>query len=87
MAMNGESIHGTEQTPLDRQAWGDSTVKGNTLYLHVMNWPKDGRRLVGGVKQAYLLTDDAKRPLKTERVGGEDLLVWIPTVLPTRSIR
>jgi alpha-L-fucosidase len=85
MAVNGESIHGTQRTPLDRQAWGDSTVKGDTLYLHV-NWPSNGKLLVGGllsgVKQAYLLSDAAKKPLKTERVGTEDLLVRVPARAP-----
>ena len=81
MAINGESIHGTQRTPLDRQAWGDSTVKGDTLYLHVMNWPADGKLLVGGllseVKQAYLLNDSSRKRLKTERSGTEDLLVRV----------
>jgi alpha-L-fucosidase len=86
MAVNGDSIHGTERTPLDRQAWGDSTLKGSTLYLHVMNWPSNGKLLVGGllsdVKQAYLLSDASKKPLKTERVGTEDLLVQVPRSAP-----
>jgi alpha-L-fucosidase len=38
MSVNVESIRGTKRTPLDRQAWGDSTVKGNTVYLHVFEW-------------------------------------------------
>jgi hypothetical protein len=88
MAVNGESIHGTERTPLDRQAWGDSTVKGDTLYLHVMQWPADGKLLVGGlmseVKQAYLLIDAAKKPLKFERVGSDDLVLHVPTVAPDK---
>ena len=86
MAVNGESIHSTQRTPLDRQVWGDSTVKGDTLYLHVMHWPSGGKLLVGGllsgVKQAYLLSDTAKKPLKTERVGTEDLLVRVPAAAP-----
>jgi len=86
MAVNGESIHSTQRTPLDRQVWGDSTVKGDTLYLHVMHWPSGGKLLVGGllsgVKQAYLLSDAAKKPLKTERVGTEDLLVRVPAAAP-----
>lgn len=86
MAVNGDSIHGTERTPLDRQVWGDSTVKGDTLYLHVLEWPLNGKLLVGGllshVKQAYLLSDAAKKPLKTSRVGTEDLLVDVPEVAP-----
>ena len=36
MKVNGESIHGTTATPLPVQAWGESTRKGNTLYLHVL---------------------------------------------------
>lgn len=92
MAVNGASIHGTQRTPLDRQAWGDSTVKGDTLYLHVLNWPSNGKLLVGGllstVRKAYLLSDPAKKPLKTKRVTAEtetenrDLLVEVPTAAP-----
>lgn len=86
MEVNGESIHGTERTPLDRQIWGDSTVKGDILYLHVMHWPSNGKLLVGGllsnVKQAYLLNDPAKKPLKTLRAGKEDLQVLVPAVAP-----
>jgi len=86
MAVNGESIHGTQRTPLDRQVWGDSTVKGDTLYLHVMHWPSDGKLLVGGllsdVKQAYLLSDASKKPLKTDRAGKQDLLVRVPASAP-----
>ena len=64
MDVNGESIHGATRTPLDRQAWGDSTVKGNTLYLHVFQWPTDGKLIVGNLQgepaSTYLL-GDAKR--------------------------
>ena len=61
MKVNGESIRGTERTPLPVQAWGESTRKGNTLYLHVLYWPRKGQIVVGGlkstVKRAYLLSD------------------------------
>ena len=59
--VNGESIRGTTRTPLPVQAWGESTRKGNTLYLHVFQWPSDGKLVVGGlksdVKKAWLLAD------------------------------
>ena len=48
--VNGESIRGTTRTPLPVQAWGESTRKGNTLYLHVFDWPSDGKLVVGGLK-------------------------------------
>src|SRR6185295_2264554 len=47
---NGESIRGTTRTPLPVQSWGESTRKGNTLYLHVFDWPKTGELVVGGLK-------------------------------------
>jgi hypothetical protein len=61
MKWNGPSIHGTTRTPLPVQACGESTLKGNTIYLHVFDWPQDGRLILGGlktkVKDAYVLAD------------------------------
>lgn len=48
--VNGESIRGTTRTPLPVQTWGESTRKGNTLYLHIFEWPKDGKLVIGGLK-------------------------------------
>jgi hypothetical protein len=48
--MNGGSIRGTTRTPLPVQAWGETTRKDNTLYLHVFNWPTNRQLIVGGLK-------------------------------------
>jgi alpha-L-fucosidase/lysophospholipase L1-like esterase len=81
---NGESIRGTERTPLAPQSWGESTLKGNDLYLHVFDWPKDGKLLVGGLKaeisQASLLAEP-KTPLPVERIGP-DVQITLPTSAP-----
>jgi len=73
--INGEAIRGTTKTPLQVQAWGESTRKGNTLYLHVFDWPKDGKLVVGGlksdVKRAYLLSGDGARRGRTATGSGE----------------
>ncbi|HVZ30072.1 MAG TPA: alpha-L-fucosidase [Asticcacaulis sp.] len=86
MAVNGDSIHGTQRTPLDRQTWGDSTVKGSKLYLHVMNWPSTGKVIVGGltspVKTAYLLSDKTRKPLAVKRLNAHDVQVGVPGVPP-----
>jgi len=86
MAVNGESIHGTARTPLPVQAWGESTLKGNTLYLHVFHWPSNGELLVGGIKSniknAYLLSDSRKTPLAAERVGDCDVRIKVPSDAP-----
>ncbi len=48
--VNGESIRGTTRTPLPVQTWGESTRKGDTLYLHVFQWPTNGQLIIGGLK-------------------------------------
>lgn len=69
--VNGESIRGTSRTPLPVQAWGESTRKGNRLYLHVFRWPDDGKLEIGGLKtpvaKAWLLASPDK-PLAIEGV-------------------
>ncbi|MBW8734688.1 MAG: alpha-L-fucosidase, partial [Asticcacaulis sp.] len=79
MAVNGDSLHGTQRTPLDRQTWGDSTVNGDKIYLHVFNWPTTGKLIVGGltspVKTAYLLSDPAKTPLPATRLNAHDVQI------------
>jgi alpha-L-fucosidase len=85
MKVNGKSIRGTVRSPLPVQAWGESTLAGRTLYLHVLQWPAGGRLVVGGlrsrVKRAALLADPA-RALATEREGDHDLVVRVPAVAP-----
>lgn len=84
MSVNGESIRGTTRTPLDRQAWGDSTVKSDKLYLHVLDWPKDGALRVGGLlsppKRAYLLA--TKVAVAIKRVGASDYDLTLPIQAP-----
>ncbi len=81
---SGDSIRHTERTPLAAQSWGESTLKRNNLYLHVFEWPKDGKLLVGGlnaeVAKASLLADP-KTPLPTERIGP-DLEITLPASAP-----
>ena len=71
MKVNGEAIYGTSASPFKRLSWGRCTKKltpdGATLYLHVFDWPADGKLLVAGLKnaaqRAYLLADPAKKAL------------------------
>ena len=86
MKVNGESIRGTTRTPLQVQAWGESTLKGNRLYLHVLQWPADGRLVVGGLKSnvvhAYLLSDPARASLPVRRLGELDVAIDVPPTAP-----
>ena len=63
MKTNSESIYGTTGSPFGKLDWGRATKKqyarGSTIYLHVFDWPEDGKLVVPGlkneIKQAYLM--------------------------------
>ena len=56
MKINGAAIYGTTASTFKRLPWGRCTTKtgpdGTTLYLHVFSWPKDGKLVVPGLKNA-----------------------------------
>lgn len=85
MRKNGESIYQTNASPLPLQSWGVSTVGKNKLYLHVFNWPTDGKLYVGGLKSAvgklYFLARPNKL-LEAEKAGAADLVINIPKAAP-----
>ena len=86
-AVNGESVRGTTRTPLMRQAWGDSTLKGKNLYLHVFEWPKDGKLVVGGLKaeiEKVVLLSNREKELSVKR-SGLDVEVQLPQVPPDQA--
>ena len=83
MDINSGSIYGTTGNPLGPLDWGRCTKKVNggktTLYLHVFDWPADGKLLVPGLKnqiqEAKLL--DGGAALETQ--SGEDgVVVTLP---------
>ncbi len=83
MDVNGESIYGTSASPLGKLDWGRCTAKstddGTTLYLHVFDWPADGKLLVpgleGDVQQATLLANG--RVLDTQKTE-KGVMVSLP---------
>ncbi len=84
MRKNAESIHGTTASPIGRPDWGRATKKGSKVYLHVFNWPADGRIVVKGlpafIKRASLLAGHGTT-LQVLRTGGDVTLVG-PTTAP-----
>jgi hypothetical protein len=67
-----------------RQSWGDSTLKGKKLYLHVFDWPSDGKLVVGGLKgeieKATLLAD--RETKLTVKRKGIDVEIELPQKAP-----
>jgi alpha-L-fucosidase len=80
---NGEAIYGTTASLFRQLPWGRSTTKGRIIYLHVFDWPEDGRLLVPGVrsplKRATLLVSG--QALETER-SSPDLVLKLAGAAP-----
>lgn len=91
MRTNGESIYGTTANPIGAVPWGRCTAKasktaagGRILYLHVFDWPKDGRLIVPGLaakapKKVRMLGSDAKVSVSVE---GGDVVLALPANAP-----
>ncbi len=76
MKTNGEAIYGTTASPFSYLPWGRCTQKGNKLYLHVFDWPKDGKisvPLQNKITKAYLLSAP-KKQLKVEKSTTKNII-------------
>ena len=89
MQVNAEAIHGTRACPLENGVpFGrvTSKVEGDrtTLYLHVFDWPADGKLLVPGLYNANaeisLLKDGSSLHYTVEEQG---LTIQVPAEAPT----
>lgn len=80
MKVNSESIYGTKASPFEHLPWGKVTQKQSEndtrLYLHVFDWPADGKLRLSGIKNRGIKAILLKNPgaeLAFER--HEDALV------------
>ena len=73
MSVNSESIYGTTASPFEKPDWGRCTAKvgedgQQKLYLHVFEWPADGKLLVpvktNQSATAHLLANPDSQPLE-----------------------
>jgi alpha-L-fucosidase len=82
LRVNGEAIYGSSRSPFPHLPWGVATRKGQTLYLHVFDWPTDGRLRVpldNAVQSASLLATG--QTLSVERADGR-LVIGVPAAAP-----
>jgi alpha-L-fucosidase len=90
MKINGEAIYGTQASPFPSLPWGRCTQRAlpdgrKRLYLHVFEWPADGRLEVLGLLadpvRAFLLADPDHAPLAVVR-EGDVVVVTLPSSAP-----
>lgn len=87
MERYSESIYGTEASPIEPPVWGRCTLKktgaGYTLYLHVFDWPTDGKLTLPKLDQeplgCRLVETDAEL---SNRQTNSGLEIDVPTAAP-----
>jgi alpha-L-fucosidase len=75
LGRNGESIYGTRGGPVPPRPWGVTTQKGNTVYVHLLDWEDEAIALpaLGGkIASARLLAGGA--PVSVREEAGSVLL-------------
>jgi alpha-L-fucosidase len=90
MKANGESIYATQASPFAKTPWGRCTKKkldrGNTrLYLHIFNWPQDGKLVVPDLANAPIraaLLDGGKSLDVTSK--DKTVTIALPAEMPDK---
>ncbi|MGQ9731787.1 MAG: alpha-L-fucosidase [Candidatus Zipacnadales bacterium] len=78
LKLNGESIYATSASPFRRLPWGRCTQKPGKLYLHVFDWPTDGKLVLplkNRVTKAYLLTEPGTTLAVTSSEQGTTIMI------------
>ena len=82
MRVNGDAIYATTASRFTHLPWGRSTTRGSRIYLHVFEWPRDGRLVVPGLRtpvtSARLL---AGGPLQVA-TDAQGVVVQVPAAAP-----
>lgn len=90
MHVNEESIRGTSASPFPALPWGRATMKprgaGTRVYLHVFDWPADGKLHVDGLlnrpTRAFLLGLGPSSPLTMSTAEAGRLTIDLPADAP-----
>jgi len=90
LKVNGQSIYGTSASPFKKLQWGRCTQKQlagdkTRLYLHVFDWPKDGKLNAGAlenkVTKAFVLAQGEQSSRAVTRRGNE-IVIDVPAEAP-----
>ncbi len=86
MTQNGEAIYATTANPLGPVKWGRLTAKPGRLYLHVFDWPADGKlvlpaKVVQGPIEARFLAANNGARLEVRPVN-QSIEITLPATAP-----
>ena len=83
LAVNGDSIYGTTFGPLQDLSFGRTTAKGDVVYLHIYNWPGDGKLEISDLKRRVLdvrMLDGGRKLEFSQSAGG--ITLHLPAQAP-----
>jgi alpha-L-fucosidase len=83
LKVNGEAVYGTSASPFKRLPWGRCTYRPGTLYLHVFDWPADGKLSIpmsGKVTRASLLASSGSA-LSVDQ-SSQSVVIQLPASPP-----
>ena len=83
----GTSIYGTRAGPVPPRAWGVTTQRGDTVFVHVLDWPDRTLALPAfdrRARSARMLGSGATVPFTQDQVG---LTLTLPPALPDEHDR
>ncbi|MBN2852465.1 MAG: alpha-L-fucosidase [Clostridia bacterium] len=86
MNANHEAIYGTTYTPLCDLEWGTATRKDNMIYLHVHDWPVDGRLTISGFPGHVLNVSLLQGDSLTFNLSGDELDITVQNTAPDRVV-
>ncbi len=86
MKKNGDAIYATTSNPLGPVKWGRITAKPGRLYLHVFDWPSEGKLIVPtkgrpAKVSARFLTENDRTTLETS-VTDSAVVIQLPAKAP-----
>jgi alpha-L-fucosidase len=82
LKVSGEAIYGTTYGPLYGLPFGRSTARGNTVYLHIFDWPQGKLELSMPERRVSQVTLLAGRKVLPFRQSQDKLVVDIPSQAP-----
>ncbi len=82
----GESIYGSTYTSLQDLSWGRATRKGSRIFLHIFDWPIDGKLSIStfpdSIHTASILAGESLTFTQT----GDRLEISLPPQAPHPDI-
>lgn len=88
LKVNGDAIYGTSAGPFPQPVWGRYTKKGNVVYAHIFDWPKNLQLEIPAqakLKKAVLLTPKNQVCLKTGKLESQTV-IYLPKKAPFKTI-